>query len=48
MWVIFLLSVLAFSVIAIAVAWIGNKVYLSMKRDEARTKKKIERENKEE
>ena len=48
MWVIFLLSVLAFSIIAIAVAWTGNKAYLSMKRDEAKTKKKIEKENMEE
>lgn len=48
MWVIFLMSVFAFSIIAIAVAWIGNKAYLSMKRDEAKTKKKIEKENREE
>lgn len=48
MWVIFLLGVVAFGIVAAGLVWLGNKVYLSMKRDEAKTKRKIEEENKKE
>lgn len=48
MWVIFLLSACAFAIAAMCLIWIGNKVYLSMKKDEAKAKKEIEKENEKE
>ena len=42
MWLVFLGSVLAFALLAIVVVWIGNKVYLSMKRDELKYKKELD------
>ena len=41
MWVIFLLSAFAFAVLALGVAWIGNKVVNAMKRDDYKTQKHI-------
>ena len=48
LWVIFLLSAVAFGIVAAGLVWLGNKIYLSMKRDEAKTKREIEEENKKE
>lgn len=45
MWVIFLLSAFVFAIAAVCLIWVANKVYLSMKKDEAKAKKEIEEEN---
>lgn len=42
MWLIFVGSSLAIGLAALALVWIGNKVYLSMKRSQ----RKYEQENK--
>lgn len=41
MWVIFLLSAIAFGLVAMLFTWLGNKIFLSMKKDEEKTKKRI-------
>ena len=44
MLILFLFIFLAFFLVGIGCVWVGNKVYLSMKKDN----KKFEKENKEE
>lgn len=45
MWVIFLLSAIAFGFVAMLFTWLGNKIFLSMKKDEEKTKRELEKEN---
>lgn len=57
MWVIFLITVFALGIIGLALMWVGNKIYLSIKRQNKKyeleeqalnsTKKIIEEEIKE-
>ena len=45
MWVIFLLSAIAFGLVAMLFTWLGNKLFISMKKDEEKTKRELEKEN---
>lgn len=47
MWVIFLLSAMGFAVATLIVAYIANKVWLQMKKDEAKTNREIEKDKEE-
>lgn len=47
MWVIFLLSAMGFAVAMLIVAYIANKVWLQMKKDEAKTNREIEKDKEE-
>ena len=47
MWVIFLLSTMGFAVATLIVAYIANKVWLQMKKDEAKMNREIKKDEKE-
>lgn len=47
MWVIFLLSTMGFAVAALIIAYIANKVWLQMKKDEAKTNREIKEDEEE-
>ena len=42
MWVIFLLSALAFAVLALVIVLIANKIYLKIEKGNAKAKREIE------
>lgn len=42
MWVIFLLSSMAFAIVALLMMYVGNKVINAMKRDDSKLEKELE------
>lgn len=48
MWVIFLLSAMAFAIVTLLVLYVGNKVINAMKRDDYKTDRDISKYEKEE
>lgn len=46
MWVVFILSVVAFAIATLFVIYIGNKIFNAMKRDDYKLDKDINKENK--
>lgn len=43
MWVIFLLSAMAFLICSLAIAYIANKVFIAMKKDLEKAEKEIKK-----
>ena len=48
MWVVFLLSAMAFAIVALPVLYVGNKVINAMKRDDYKLDRDINKYKKEE
>ncbi len=46
MWVVFLLSAMAFAIVTLLLVYIGNKIINQMKRDDDKLNKDINKENK--
>lgn len=47
MWVIFLLSAMGFAIATLIVAYIANKVWLQMRKDEAKNNREIKKDEEE-
>ncbi len=47
MWVIFLLSAMGFAIATLIVAYIANKVWLQMRKDEAKINREIKKDEEE-
>lgn len=45
MWVVFILSAVAYAIAALFVIYIGNKIFNAMKRDDYKLNKDINKEN---
>lgn len=45
MWVIFLLSSIAFALVAMFIIWVGNKVMISMKKQNLKFEKEMKKES---
>lgn len=48
MWVIFLFSSMVFAIIALIIVYMTNKIWLQMKKDEAKLNEEIKNKNKRE
>lgn len=47
MWAIFLLATMGVALVALAILWVANKVFISIKKDNFKFKKELEKEGKE-